>query len=128
MSTERNFETLEAGAEYEARNGLHVKIVGEGAGGLWLGYSVRAPREVNCWHIDGGFSDPTTYVARLPTSGADLIRKIEPKRVVWVNIYSGRENTYCTTFVSREVADRDAVPNARVARIRVEYTPGQFDE
>lgn len=54
----------------------------------------------------------------------DLIN-VPERRVVWVNMHFG--STPGRAYVSKGQADEAASP-ARIACVRVEYEPGQFDE
>lgn len=54
----------------------------------------------------------------------DILHKVKEKKAVWVNAYA--DETF-RVHGSKECADINA-ENDRVARIKVEYEEGQFDE
>jgi len=63
-------------------------------------------------------------------NGRDLM---QPKREMWVNVYPSTTAEACVTssWPTKEIADQMActAPRiGRIARVRVEYTEGQFDE
>jgi len=53
----------------------------------------------------------------------DLV-EVKPKRVMWFNVYHGGE---VHAHDSREDADRNSGDN-RVARLKIEFEEGQFDD
>lgn len=72
--------------------------------------------------------DTLTYTAegRLysdQSSGYDLVREVKEKQVRYINIYPNNEISHN----SRQTAD-DCAIHGRLARIRVEYEEGQFDD
>ena len=76
-----------------------------------LGY-VGSSNQLSCWAADGRLVDGRTDVS-------DLVQD----REVWVNIYS---EDFLAVFATKEAAQRSH--KTPVARVRVPYTPGQFDE
>lgn len=56
-------------------------------------------------------------------SGFDLVREVKEKQVRYINIYPNNEISHN----SRQTAD-DCAIHGRLARIRVEYEEGQFDD
>ena len=63
--------------------------------------------------FDHRFTDPAPY---------DLM---QPKRELWVNVYPWPLEAFA--YVNKTEAD-DCADVKRIARIRVEYTEGQFDD
>lgn len=57
------------------------------------------------------------------TSTSDLVREVKEKHVRYINIYPNNEISHN----SRQTAD-DCAIHDRLARIRVEYEEGQFDD
>ena len=82
-----------------------------------VGYVISEVVVFQSWCISGA-RWPTT-----PSSHDDLIN-VPDTRVVWVNVHPVDKTTFHAT---REIADSWAEPD-RLARIRVPYTVGQFDE
>ncbi len=69
------------------------------------------------WRLDGAFICGAS-------SSLDLINAPEPKRVAWVNLYPDQ---YGGAYKTKAEADEFCAHN-RIACVRVEWSPGQFDE
>ena len=73
-------------------------------------------------------TDDSWYLCeRTPTwnFGAYDYRVKPEKQVMYVNVYEGSD---CFSYKSREESDRQAWEKKRIACVRIEYTPGQFDD
>lgn len=105
--------------KYKTRSGLDVRLVSD-QGHLdfpivgYIGNSI----EPTCWDCDGSFTYQKDH--------CDLV-EVKEKKVMYVNVYPSDKHYF---YFSRESADiNDSyVTGARLARIRVEYEEGQFDE
>lgn len=107
--------------KWGTRSGLDVRLVSDQGHHDWpiVGY-VDNCKEPVCWDSEGlyiGTSEPDDY---------DLV-EVKEKKVMYVNVYSS--DNVCIYF-SRDSADiSDSwLAGTRLARIRVEYEEGQFDE
>lgn len=78
-----------------------------------IGY-VGVERGTTCWAADGAYVAQSSRPHPL-----DLVQH----REVWVNIY---DESFLAVFPTKEAAQRST--KTPVARIRVPYTPGQFDD
>lgn len=99
------------------RNGQKVEIITSNARcDTWkvMGY-VGDSLQVDNWQLDGKYSHTAEE------SEFDLVQKQE----LWVNVYEGN---YARAFLSKKHAEETSKTPPTIARIRVEYTPGQFDE
>ena len=93
------------------RSGRPVKIItteGRCPDRPIVGY-IGACTDLSSWHEDGGF--------HRESGPYDLVQPSE----LWVNIY----DSFIATFPTKEVAMR--ATKQPIARIKVAYTPGQFD-
>jgi hypothetical protein len=105
--------------KYRTEGGSEVRIYATDCGGL---YSVHgAYRDKNGWNV-----------SRWTPSGAHWsgvrryhLVEVKEKRVVYVNVYPG--TTPGVAHKSRDAADRNTT-DTRIARVRVEFEEGQFDE
>jgi hypothetical protein len=118
MTTETKFEV---GKWYKRGDGELIRVVCVDAPG---GYPVIGVD-------DGGapwtFSFAGRRVSSYIDSRLDLIPiPIEPKKkgVVWVNVYGDKDFAFHFT---KEAAERNFTPS-RLARIRVDWEEGRFDE
>jgi len=106
--------------KYQTRSGLPVEIVTTSARGSpeWpvMGY-VSDWKQFSFWSPDGLFD---VNGAR---SNLDLV-EVTPERVMWLNTYP---NDYVYMYRSREEADANSAAD-RIARLKVEFREGQFDE
>lgn len=97
------------------RDGRPVQIISVEGRSKWypiLGY-VGDKDVMSSWTIEGKHN----YLNEEPDP-LDLIQH----REVWVNIY---EQEFLAVFPTKEAAQRSH--KAPIARVRVPYTPGQFD-
>lgn len=105
---------------YKTRSGLPVEIVTTRARGSpeWpvMGY-VSDWKQFSFWSPDGLFDVNGVY------SNLDLV-EVAPKRVLWLNVYP---DGISVAHDSREDADEGSAEN-RIARLKVEFEEGQFDE
>lgn len=69
------------------------------------------------WQADGAYKCGGA-------SSLDLINAPEPKRVAWVNLYPDQHGS---AYKTKAEADEFCAHN-RIACVRVEWSPGQFDE
>lgn len=114
---------LEVGKKYRTRGGDEVEILRTDVRGtkpvVGIITYADASQSVSDWDACG------FWWTAGPGSSLDLISKIKPKRVVWLNVYPGEDGGYY--YDSRAEADRQATPY-RIACIRVEFEDGQFDD
>ncbi len=75
--------------------------------------------EPGTWTRDGRFIIDSENIDPL-----DLINAPEPKRVSWVNLYPDQHGD---AYKTKAEADEFCAHN-RIACVRVEWSPGQFDE
>lgn len=80
------------------------------------------------WPIMGYVGDDTELVQWTPTgrawsSGYESPHDLIQDREVWVNIY---DQDFLAVFPTKEAAQRST--KTPIARVRVPYTPGQFDD
>jgi len=106
---------------YKMRNGDKVYVVGQVPseakfedGEVFLG---KHGDDAFAWLSNG------LYHSHNIPSEYDLIRKLPEKKTLWVNVY---EDTFATHKTKRWADDKAAYD--RIARIKVEYEEGQFDE
>ena len=104
-------------------------------------YKTRDGREARVYAVDGDSAYPIhgailgvdgwvirtwtkggTFDCRPGNTASDLM---PPKRELWVNVYDSGAVSY--GFVCRDDADESA-GKYRIARIRVEFQEGQFDD
>jgi len=114
---------LEAGKKYRTRGGDEVEIlrtdVRDEQPVVGIVTKSDGSQYVSEWNTDGSFWPDGLESAN------DLISEIRPKRVVWLNFYP--DGTCGASHSSKEEADAHS-SDIRIARIRVEFEEGQFDE
>lgn len=92
-------------------------------------YTTTAPTEYPVHGYIEGWDDPSCWTSGGlylgdEESDQDLINVPEPKWVLWVNMY---KDGIGGGYLTKAIADKWAL-SGRTACIRVELTPGQFDE
>lgn len=107
--------------QYQTRNGRRAKILAVDVKDA--DYTVAAIVE----RFDGTegvetFTNEGRHI-RSEKGGMDLI-EIKSKRVMWVNVYNDDLFVY---HRDRAHCDKNA-EDGRIARLRIEFTEGQFDE
>jgi hypothetical protein len=120
MTTETKFVV---GKWYKRGDGELIRVVCVDAPGSFPVVGIKSCGNPVTFTSDGYFWEDDV------DSDKDLIpTPIEPKKkgVVWVNVYSDRE-CLGVSYSTRDKADRTASPD-RIARIRVEWEEGRFDE
>lgn len=91
-------------------------------------YTTTAPSKYPVHGYIEGWEDPCCWTSggRLfedEESDEDLINAPEPKRVAWVNLYPDQHGS---AYKTKAEADEFCAHN-RIACVRVEWSPGQFD-
>lgn len=116
---------IEVGKYYKTRDGRKAFIAAKlpnPSDEPYIGYAEYTHGQiVESWYEDGSYITDQS-------SGNDLIEEWkEPKSGVrYVNIYDNPDaRSYI--YLTRKEAD-NAAPNDRIARIRVEWKEGQFDD
>lgn len=61
-------------------------------------------------------------------NGRELVRKVVPVKVMYINVYEKGRSAGIVAHATRESADEGAGSSRRDACVRVEYAEGQFDE
>ena len=114
---------IELGKTYKTRSGNSTyKVV-----------CVDAPGEhpVIAYDVEGGVVSVFTSCGRLfnngVDSGVDLISEVVPKIVRYMNVYFP-EDCHSSRGAADMHADANRLVGSRIACIRIEYSPGQFDE
>jgi len=112
--------TFEAGKTYKTRDGRDARVYATDGGG--------AKSIHGAWKTDAGHWYTAEWYADGSQGVCHEMDLMPPKRELWVNVFSMTNGkTASEGFASRERADYYA-RSLRIARIRVEYTEGQFDE
>lgn len=105
---------------YKTRDGRPVEIV------------TTSARDSPKWPVMGYIGDHVNFTFWSPKgihdvngrrSNLDLV-EVKPKRVMWLNVYPDGNGL---THESREDADEASMKN-RIARLKIEFAEGQFDE
>ena len=114
--------TFKPGETYKTRDGREARVYavdGTSARPIHGAIYNGTHWSLNEWKADG----------RQRTAGENGRDLMPPKRELWVNFYTpARDDSPNYSFwPSREIADKWA-GEFRIARIRVEYTEGQFDD
>jgi hypothetical protein len=111
--------TFKPGETYKTRDGREARV-----------YAVDGGRNQNIIH--GALLMDGAWLSQTWSSDGRMIKGnlcpedlMPPKRGLWVNVYDGGAVSY--GFACRDDADASA-GEYRIARIRVEYTEGQFDD
>lgn len=105
--------------KYQTRDGRPVEIIATNAQGKrpvigFIGDDVS----FTFWNSKGA-NDPHRRAC-----GRDLV-EVTPKRVMWLNVYPDDE---VHAHESREDADGCSADDRRIARLKIEFEEGQFDE
>lgn len=118
---------FKAGEEYVTRDGGKARIYATDSGGqLPIHGAVTMAGDCQ-WYINE-WTSSGRYLASEAPHPNDLM---PPKRVAWVNLYQGVEGDFGWAFGPKEECEKAAQEQKfadRIACIRVEYVPGQFDE
>ena len=103
---------------YKTRDGRPVELLTTNARGAWpvIGY-IGDSEGLRRWSHDG-----TNY--NFSRTDALALVEVKPERVMWLNTYP---NDYVYMYRSREEADANSAAD-RIARLKVEFAEGQFDE
>lgn len=103
--------------KHKTRSGLDVRLVSDQGHPDWpiVGYVDNCSEPV-CWDSEGfyiGTSEPDDY---------DLV-EVKEKKVMYVNVYEDVKRVHNTKEFAK-ICQEEGI----IARIRVEYEEGQFDE
>lgn len=106
------------GKKYRTRDGRPVELLTTSGRGKWpvMGY-IGDSDHPSRWDIDG------MNILCNSTKVLDLV-EVKPKRILWLNVYPDDE---VHAHESREDADGSSGDN-RIARLKIEFEEGQFDE
>jgi len=116
--------TFKPGETYKTRDGREARVYAVDGAGIWCIHG--AIKEYGEWCSASWFSSGR---ADSDTSDGDLM---PPKRELWVNVHKWKDGTItlrnhnskrdAELYADMDIGDRN------IARIRVEYTEGQFDD
>lgn len=121
--------TFKPGEKYFTRDGREARVYAtDGAGEYPLHGAIFMTLSEDFdegWH-DASWTAQGSYIETDDVSDRDLM---PPKRELWVNFYTpDRDDSPNYSFwPSREIADKWA-GERRIARVRIEFQEGQFDE
>lgn len=114
---------IEAGKKYRTRGGDEVEVLRTDVNSDESVVGIVTHKDDGSQWVAAYFSDGRYFL--YGDSPADLISEIKPKQVMWANVYVCP--AFDTHHSSREDADKYA-GTGRIARVRVEFEEGQFDE
>ena len=113
---------FKAGEEYQTREGIQARIYAIDCGGVYPIHGAVWYARERRWKPETWTNTGERVAGEIQT--CDLI---PPKRELWTNIYGTSDDVYVLTRKSLEDVKRISVPDPLIARVRIEYTPGQFD-
>ena len=109
---------IDVNKKYRTRDGRPVELITTSARGAWpvIGY-IGDSEGLRRWSHDG-----TNY--NFSRTDALALVEVKPKRVMWLNVYPSGNGV---VHESREDADEGRMEN-RIARLKIQFEEGQYDE